>query len=97
VDVNHYVRIQHCDKPFEISAPQSCKKCVDHLSLFGKISNNVRFRGLNSLTRSANKLACSFWSSIDDGNNLIERHHKDIMQNESQTFNKAKTIKHHKQ
>ena len=38
VDAHQYVGIKHRDKPFEVSAPQSREKRIDHSSLFGKMA-----------------------------------------------------------
>ena len=78
VDARQHVGIEHRDKRFEVPAPQSCEKRVDHPSLVRKISARVRFLGLNFFTvnpssRAAGKLPRRFRRSIKDRSNLVER------------------------
>ena len=63
----------------------------------GKIGARIRFSGLNPAPRAAGQLPRSFWRSIEDRSNLIERDREHIVQYESQTLVRIQTIKHHKQ
>ena len=92
VDAHQYVGIKHRDKPFEVSAPQSREKRIDHSSLFRKMGARVGFLGLNPASRAAGKLPRSFRRSIKDCSNLVERDREYVVPHEGQTFVRVKPI-----